>query len=193
MVSSLCFRPTMACLRKATVTIPKLSPTHTRAKIMKFCIPVGLGSDEKKGGGPPEGVGSVEVVSGILPRAIECYDPLFVLECSPDVVTKGYREQTEDGHDIHPVMIIESHEEGNFHLADDDHDHDVKNSKLKLNEWYDVGHIIGVIDDDDDDDDVENNNEWLWQAYSHSDDDDDNGEVKFFIDVDGSTKRIPTN
>jgi len=177
----------MACLRKATVTIPKLSPTHTSAKIIKFCIPVCIDklSDRGSGGSGSEEGKEKGSVSGI---PIECYDPLFVLECSPDVVTKGYREQTSDGNDIHPLMIIESHEEGIFHLADDNDNDNVKN-KLKLNEWYDVGHVIGVIDDDDDDvvGDVDNN-EWLWQAYSHSDDDD--GKVKFYIDVDGSTKRI---
>jgi hypothetical protein len=180
MVFFCAFRPTMICLRKAIVTIPKLSPTHTRAKIIKFCLPVvnvttttpveeEEEEEEEEGGGV----------------AVECYDPLFVLECSPDLVTEGYREQTItcDGgkEDICPLMIVESHEEGILRLLEieishDDNDDDNSNnknnnnSKLKLNEWYDVGHILGVIDDgdDDDDDDDENNDEWLWQAYSHS-------------------------
>jgi hypothetical protein len=88
---------------------------------------------------------------------MECYDPLFVLECSPDLVTKGYRV-----HDKHcPSMIVESHEEGTFKLAD----------SVKLDEWYDVGHVIGEIDDGDDDDDDHHGDEWLWQAYSYEVDD----------------------
>jgi hypothetical protein len=131
-------RPSLACLRKAQVTIPKLSPTHTRARIIKWCTPIQDHTSAKN---------------------LECYDPLFVLECSPDMVSEGYRQHP----DHCPTMLIESQEEGTFRL----------NSDVQLNTWYDVGTVLGEIDDGDDDDDADDNGEWLWQAYSHEEKDGD--------------------
>ncbi|KAL3940959.1 MAG: hypothetical protein SGARI_000775 [Bacillariaceae sp.] len=127
-------------MTRARVTIPQLSPTHSKAKIMRFCVDDNnvLKSSSHESGGP----------------YLECYDPLFVLECSPDLVTEGYRKHK----DHCPHMIVESHEVGTFRLQPD----------IKLNTWYNVGHVLGDIDDGDDDDDGENNeDEWLWQAYNH--------------------------
>ncbi|OEU05692.1 hypothetical protein FRACYDRAFT_273649 [Fragilariopsis cylindrus CCMP1102] len=194
------FRPTMTCFRKALVTIPKLSPTHTRAKIIKICLPhhtttttTVVATTVKTTTVPEiEDVAVAEVPEDVV-VPVECYDPLFILQCSPDLVTEGYREQTTIkgvSEDVCPFMIVESHEEGNLRLLEiiahtDDNDDDgvdddvdvdnSDNNKLQLNKWYNVGHILGVIDDgddDDEDDDNDNNNndnnEWLWQAYSYS-------------------------
>jgi hypothetical protein len=38
-MSAAVFRPTLWCGRKALVTIPKLSPTHTKAKILQYSFP----------------------------------------------------------------------------------------------------------------------------------------------------------
>ncbi len=122
----------MACLRKARVTIPRLSPTHTQAKILRFC--------------PSE---------TLSPVPLECTDALFVLECSPDIVTQAFREKHPDGMDVCPRMIVESHDEGDF----------VPDPTLRLGEWYNVGETVGTIDDGDDDGD--DGDDWLWQAYSH--------------------------
>ncbi|KAG7353972.1 hypothetical protein IV203_003328 [Nitzschia inconspicua] len=123
--------PTLACLRKARVTIPQLSPTHTRARLLEFCF-------------NDEGVsdGSVNV---------SCYDPLFILECSPDMISEGFRKFP----DHCPKMLVESQEEGSFRRKLD----------IKLGMWYNVETVVGEIDDGDMDDPSED--KWLWQAYSH--------------------------
>ena len=117
----------------------------------------------------------------------------MVLQCSPDLVTEGYREHI----DHEPQMVIESHEEGRFFLngmimMNNDKDNNypktsqtaptITTPKIELDKWYPVGTTIGYIieddsDDDDDDDDAEGkdyttnpdieNDEWLWQAYSY--------------------------
>jgi hypothetical protein len=82
---------------------------------------------------------------------MESYDPLFVLECTPDLLTPGYRV-----HENHkPLMIVEAHDEGILEIKDG----------IKMNEWMDVGDFIGWIDDGDDENVDES--DWLWQAYSH--------------------------
>lgn len=124
------FRSTMTCLRKARVTIPQLSPTHTRAKIVQWC-------------------GTVDK------NWVESYNPLFILQCSPDLITEGYRQSP----DHEPLMIVETHDEGQLTLDE----------TIQLNQWYDVGTTVGEIDDGDSDDD-DNDGEWLWQAYSHGED-----------------------
>ena len=133
--------------RKVHVTIPKLSPTHTRAKIVQWC------QDWNN-----------------RPKSyyLESYDPLFILQCSPDMVTEGYRESPHH----EPIMIVEAHDEGIFTL----------NDGIEMHQWYKVGTIIGTIDDGDDDDDEDDDDddkkkdqtdtnhdaEWLWQAYAHT-------------------------
>ena len=140
MASTIGFRSTMACFRKARVTIPRLSPTHTKARILRFC--------------PPE-------LSTDSSCYLEITNALFVLECSPDVVTEAFREKLEDGTDVCPLMIVESHDEGDFAL----------DATIRTGEWYGVGERIGTIDDGDDDDD--NEEDWLWQAYSHEENDEE--------------------
>ena len=168
------FRPTLCCGRKALVTIPKLSPTHTKAKILQYSFPT---------------TRRIPTSFVAFTRAVECYDPMFVLECTPDVVADGYREHDGTGQEVHPIMIVESHEVGIFRFNSSNwhsqQQHPTNNNTatttttnttavnvddLQLNTWYDVGTVIGSIDDDDndDDDDADEEEEWLWQAYSHS-------------------------
>jgi len=75
---------------------------------------------------------------------------------------EGFRDQTPDGSDVRPLMIVESHDEGEFSPTE----------AICLDEWYDVGETIGTIDDGDDDDDG-NDDEWLWQAYSYEENQED--------------------
>ena len=122
------FHRTLACFKRSRITIPQLSPTHTRARIVQWCLE------------PP-----------FTGQELESYDPLFVLECTPDLLSPGYRV-----HENHkPLMIVEAHDEGILEMKDD----------IKMNEWMDVGDFIGWIDDGDDDNVDES--DWLWQAYSH--------------------------
>lgn len=113
--------------------IPQLSPTLTKARIYKWF------KDPK-----------------VQNQSIESYEPLFVLECSPDLLSTGYRK-----HENHqPLMLIEAHDEGILHIHD----------KVLVDEdnWFPVGHVLGEINDDDEDDDEEELADWLWQAYSYS-------------------------
>jgi pyruvate/2-oxoglutarate dehydrogenase complex dihydrolipoamide acyltransferase (E2) component len=54
-------------------------------------------------------------------------------------------------------MIVEAHDEGTIQFRKD----------INVGQWYDVGHVIGEIDDGDEDGDEV---DWLWQAYSHEED-----------------------
>lgn len=138
------FQRTMVCLRKAHIRIPMLSPTHTRAKIVRWCL------ETPNGSALPQ------------PTEVESYDPLFVLQCSPDLVTEGYRQ-----HETHePKMIVEVHDEGRLTIHEG----------IQMNQWYPVGTEIGEINDEDEDSGEDG--EWLWQAYSYSDDDDADGAGK---------------
>jgi hypothetical protein len=83
--------------------------------------------------------------------SVESYDPTFVLQCSPDLVTDAYRESV----DHEPMMIVEVHDEGVLKLMDG----------IEMNKWYDCGEAIGEIYDGDDD--PAHDGDWLWQAYSH--------------------------
>lgn len=123
---------TWACWKKALLTIPQLSPTHTKARILQWYIQEPLNGTH-----------------------LEAYDPLFLLECSPDLVTIGYR--LSDTH--HPKMIVEVHEEGKLQV----HQDILTNGS---DSWYPVGYPLGVIDDGEDDG-LEST--WLWQAYLHDD------------------------
>ena len=106
-----------------------LSPTHTKVRILRY-----------------------EVKTG---DAVVEYDPVMVVECSPDLVTEGFRERPDEKQ----RMIVETQEEGNIIW---------NNSNVDTTEWISVGTEIGIIDDGDDID-----GDWTWQAYFHSDDDDD--------------------
>lgn len=121
---------TLACLRRAQVCIPQLSPSHTRAKIVKWCFDVSKPNDN---------------------IYVSSYDPIFVLQCTPDLVTEAYRESI----DHEPMMIVEVHDEGILKLKEG----------IQLNKWYDCGIPIGEIFDGDEDPNYDG--DWLWQAYSH--------------------------
>lgn len=134
---------TLACFRKVHVTIPKLSPTHTRAKILQWCQDVSVSSNSQNN--------------------LESYDPLLILQCSPDMITEGYRESPNH----EPIMIVETHDEGILTVKEG----------IETNQWYNVGTIIGTIDDGDDANDsgdkknpkdTNYDGEWLWQAYAHT-------------------------
>eukprot|EP00980_Cylindrotheca_fusiformis_P026636 scaffold16721_cov84-Cylindrotheca_fusiformis.AAC.1 len=123
---------TLVNLKRARVVIPQLSPTFTKARVYKWL------KDPK-----------------LENQSIESCEPLFVLECSPDLLSTGYRKDEND----RPLMLIEAQEDGVLNIHED-----VLQDKEK---WYPVGHVLGEINDDEDDDDLEVV-DWLWQAYSYS-------------------------
>ena len=145
------FRPTYVCFRtKVRVTIPKLSPTHTKARIYKWCInpkPTTSGTATTK-------------------QRVECYDPIFVLQASSDMITEGYRISKNHK----PLMIIEAHDEGYLQLDGEFLATDSGAAAGNNEKWYDVGHPIGyIIDEDGEDEDRDDHDgDWLWQAYAHS-------------------------
>jgi hypothetical protein len=122
---------TLPLLRRAQITIPILSHTLTKAKIYSW------------GGSSP------------LPPThhVECYDVLFVLQCSPDLVSQEHR--VHDSHE--PLMLVEAHEVGTVKIYD----------SVQLDKWYDVGEVIGEIDDGDEEDDSDSS-EWIWQGYTYN-------------------------
>ncbi|CAJ1964953.1 unnamed protein product [Cylindrotheca closterium] len=131
---------TLLQLKRARIVIPQLSPTLTQVRIHKWL------KDPAS--------------------EIECYEPLFVLQCSPDLLSEAYRKyKTHE-----PLMLIEAQDEGKLQISPE-----ILESS-KRGEWFPVGHFLGTINDDDDDDDDDDNNdaeisgedtEWLWQAYSY--------------------------
>ena len=90
------------------ITIPKLSPTHSKVQIQQILIPHN--------------------------NYINEYEPIMIVKCSPDVVTKGFRESENHM----PIMIIDSQEEGIVEW---------KSEKITENVWLDAGTVIGKIDD----------------------------------------------
>ena len=104
------------------MTIPRLSPSHTKSRIVRFLI-----KNEEQ---------------------VESYDPMMILECSPDLINDP---ADRDFPDQKPLMFIETCDEG---ILKNLNDHGGK--------WLDVGTHIGIIDDGDDIDD-----DWTWQAYLH--------------------------
>ena len=112
---------TLALLSKR-ITVPKLSPTHTQSKITKWLVKDG--------------------------DTVEPYETVFILDCSPDFLTPGFRETP----DQQVSMIIENQEDGVVSELDTG----------VLGKWLDVDTPIGVIDDGDDID-----GDWTWQAYTH--------------------------
>ena len=113
---------TLALLSKR-ITIPRLSPTHTESRITQFLVQKG---DE-----------------------VEPYETVFIVECSPDFLTPGFRETP----DQKVSMIIENQEDGKItELLTD-----------LLGKWLAVDTPIGILDDGDDID-----GDWTWQAYTHT-------------------------
>jgi pyruvate/2-oxoglutarate dehydrogenase complex dihydrolipoamide acyltransferase (E2) component len=107
------------------ITLPQLSPTHSQGRIVKFTVREG--------------------------DSVQAYDPVVVVECSPDLMTEAFRESNAN-----PYMIIDTQDEGI-----------VKDLKLfYIDTWVPVGTTIGVIEDEDPVD-----GDWTWQAYIHNDND----------------------
>lgn len=65
------------------ITIPQLSPSHTKARVVRFTVPEG---------------------SYTIP-----YDPILILECSPDLIADP-ADRKSDNH--RPLMLLETQEEG---------------------------------------------------------------------------------
>jgi pyruvate/2-oxoglutarate dehydrogenase complex dihydrolipoamide acyltransferase (E2) component len=101
------------------ITMPQLSPTHTSARILRFDV-----QNEQ------------EVVA---------YDPVMIVECSPDLVTEGFRDRPDET----VTMMVDTQEEGVVR--------DLMNDWQ--GKWIPVGAELGVIDDDDPVD-----GDWTWQA-----------------------------
>ena len=114
---------TLAVLSKR-ITIPRLSPTHTKSKITQWLVDEGA--------------------------EVEPYQTVFIVQCSPDFLTPGFRETP----DQKVTMIIENQEDGVVSKLDKD----------AVGKWLEVDTPIGVIDDGDDID-----GDWTWQAYTHND------------------------
>jgi hypothetical protein len=106
------------------ITIPRLSPTHTKSRITEFFVKQG--------------------------DYVEPYDTIFVVECSPDFITEGFREFP----DQQVSMIVENQEEGVIQELRTD----------LLGKWVDVDTHIGIVDDGD----GEIDGDWTWQAYKHT-------------------------
>jgi hypothetical protein len=108
------------------ITIPRLSPSHTKVRFLRYEVNVATGME------------------------VAAYDPIMVVECSPDLVTAGLRESPDET----LQMMIDTQEEGVL-----------RNLKaIDETEWLNVGTEIGIVDDGDPID-----GDWAWQAYLHSD------------------------
>ena len=103
------------------MTLPQLSPTHSQGRILR-----------------------IEVQNG---SSVIAYDPIFIVECSPDLVSEGYRETPT----TQTIMMIDTQEEGVVR--------DLKD--FYINQWIPIGTELGIIDDGDPID-----GEWTWQAYT---------------------------
>lgn len=120
---------TVARLFSKRITIPRLSPTHTKARIVRFEAPEPSPSFNYK----------AEVVA---------YDPIMILEVSPDLVMIEHRDYPDQT----TLMVVETQDEG---MVKQLNDHGGK--------WIDIGTPFGIIDDGD-----EIDGDWTWQAYYHT-------------------------
>jgi len=111
----------LSLLKRVFVTIPKLSPTHTRCKIKQWTVPTNTD--------------------------VTCYDPVIILKCTPDVISNGYRKY--ETHE--PLMIVEAHDEGKLIIYEDFANAAGTGAEEDSSAWLDVGQVIGEIHDDDDD------------------------------------------
>lgn len=110
---------TLALLSKRIV-MPMLSPTLTAARIVRF-----------------EVANDQQVVE---------YDPILIVECSPDFVTEAFRESPDQT----VKMMIDTQDEGTIKNLLQNHG----------DKFLPVGTELGVIDDGEPID-----GEWTWQAY----------------------------
>lgn len=108
------------------IVMPRLSPTHTTSRIVRFEV-----ANEQQ---------------------VSDYDPIMIVECSPDLVTEAFRESPDEK----VKMMVDSQDEG------------VVKNLLENYEgkWLPVETELGIIDDGDPID-----GDWTWQAYLHTDDD----------------------
>lgn len=116
---------TLPLLLSKRITIPRLSPSHTQVRILRYETNIANGRD------------------------IASYDPIMIVECSPDLVTAGLREFPDE----RIKMLIDTQDEGVVRSL----------RALEDTEWLAVGTHIGVIDDGDPID-----GDWTWQAYLHT-------------------------
>lgn len=111
---------TFLSLLSKRIVIPRLSPTHSSARIIRL-----------------------EVSNG---QEVKAYDPIMILECSPDLVTEAFRDTPNQK----VRMMIDTQDEGVV--------------RGLLEDWegkmIDVGTPVGVIDDGEPID-----GDWTWQAY----------------------------
>jgi hypothetical protein len=105
------------------IVMPRLSPTHTAARIIRF-----------------------EVLNG---QNLISYDPVMILECSPDLVTETLR----DTPDQTTKMMVDTQDEGVVSFLLEDWE----------GKFIEVGTELGVIDDGEPVD-----GDWTWQAYLHT-------------------------
>lgn len=132
----------MNLLSKKRLTIPRLSPTHTRASVVRYLVPDATYVRE--------------------------YDPVLILRCSPNLIADP--ADRLQGSDHEPLMLVEAMEEGVLQWDRQKISNDAsKGSDDDETEMMDVGALIGTIDDDGDDDIDE---DWTWQAYLHDDEED---------------------
>jgi len=123
--ASTMMRRTLPLLSKRII-MPQLSPTHTAARIVRFEV-----ANEQQ---------------------VSDYDPVMIVECSPDLVTEAFR----DSPDEKVKMMVDTQDEGT-----------VKNLIEKWDgKFINVGTELGLIDDGEPVD-----GDWTWQAYLHTDDD----------------------
>lgn len=105
------------------IVMPRLSPTHTAARIVRF-----------------------EVTNG---QNLISYDPVMIVECSPDLVTETLR----DTPDQKTKMMVDTQDEGVVSFLLEDWE----------GKFIEVGTELGVIDDGEPVD-----GDWTWQAYLHT-------------------------
>lgn len=102
------------------MTLPQLSPTHSQGRIIK-----------------------IEVQNG---SSVSAYDPVLIVECSPDIITEAHRDSPN--HKV--IMMIDTQEEGVIR--------DLKS--FYIDQWIPIGTELGIIDDGE-----PVSGEWTWQAY----------------------------
>ncbi|KAL7530271.1 hypothetical protein ACHAXR_006708 [Thalassiosira sp. AJA248-18] len=129
-------------LARKLITLPRLSPTHTSARIVERLVPSGS-------------------------YVVE-YQPIMTVQCSPDMIGEYQILDSDPADRVTPghqsMMLLECMEEGIIKWNDDIED--IERSQLT------VGTLLGSISDEDEDEDEGDNDqeEWAWQAYLHDND-----------------------
>lgn len=116
------FRLTTACLFSKRITIPQLSPTHTRGRLVRWIARVG--------------------------QQVQAYDEVFLLQCSSDFVTEAHRETPNET----KLMVVDTQDEGMLRDLRPPAVTSLTGGETNLEEdpdWLPVGTEIGIIDDGD--------------------------------------------